>query len=236
MSLGARLLNVIAAPGEVFDSIKTTPVSHANWLTPAILLMIISIVGDVIIFSQDSINHQFSEMIDKQMEKAGARGPQAEAGRSIGILVAKISMVAGPVIGAFIVPFWSGLILWLVGAKILKGNFGYMKAVEAAGLGNMVSVLDAIVRIPLVIVVGNMFATLSLGLLVQDYNPQTLAHAALGLVNVMLFWSLIVQAIALARLSGRSFAVAAAWIFGIAIVLTGFFMGIGFGMEAVFKR
>jgi hypothetical protein len=52
----------------------------------------------------------------------------------------------------------------------------------------------------------------------------------------MLIWGLIVQSIALARLSGRSLAVAAMWIFGIAIVFTGTCMGIGFGIQAAFKH
>jgi hypothetical protein len=236
MSLAARLMNVFAAPGEVFDSLKGTPHSAANWLMPAVLILAVTLAGAAFVFSQDAINHQVGEMIDKQMEKAGVHGPQAEAGRSIGILVTKISVVVGPAIGAFIVPFWTGLILWLVGAKILKGNFGYLKAVEAGGLANMIGVLDAIVKTLLILVLGNLFASPSLALLVKDFNPQNPAHASLALVNVMLFWSLLVQSIALARLSGRSLAVAAAWIFGITIIITGFFMGIGFAMQAAFKH
>lgn len=236
MSLGARLMNIFAAPGEVFDALKGQPHAAGNWLVPAILVMVITIVGGAVLFSQDSINQQISEMIDKQMEKAGATGPQADAGRSIAMMATKISMLAGPAVGGFIVPFWTGLILWLVGAKIMKGNFGYMKAVEAGGLSNMIGVLDAIIKIPLVLVVGNLFATLSATLLVKDFNPQEPAHAALGLLNVMLIWQLLVQSVALAKLSGRSFGVAVAWIFGISFGLAAFFMGIGFGIQAIFKR
>jgi hypothetical protein len=236
MSLAARLMNVFAAPGEVFDSIKGTPHSVANWLVPAVLILVIALVGSALIFSHDGINHQVGEMIDKQMEQAGAKGPQAGAGRSIGILSTKISVVVGPAIGAFIVPFWTGLILWLVGAKILKGNFGYLKAVEAGGLANMIGVLDAIVKTLLILVLGNLFASPSLALLVKDFNPQNPAHAAIALVNVMLLWSLLVQSIALARLSGRSLAVAAAWLFGITAIIAGLFMGLGFAIQAAFKH
>jgi hypothetical protein len=56
------------------------------------------------------------------------------------------------------------------------------------------------------------------------------------LVNVMLLWSLLVQSIALARLSGRSLAVAAAWLFGITAIIAGFFMGLGFAIQAAFKH
>ena len=38
MSLAARLLNVFATPGDVFDDVKVAPASTANWLVPALLL------------------------------------------------------------------------------------------------------------------------------------------------------------------------------------------------------
>jgi hypothetical protein len=236
MSLGARLMNVIAAPGEVFDSIKGRPHAVGNWLVPAFLVLVVSIIGGLIVFSQDFASHQVGEMVDQQMAQAGVTGPQAEAGKAVALMATKVSMVVGPAVGAFVLPFWTGLILWLVGAKILKGDFGFMKAVEAGGLSNMIGVLDALVKIPLVLVVGNVFATLSAGLLVKDFNPQQPAHAALAMLNVMLFWQLIVQAVALAKLSGRSFGVALAWLFGVSFGLAAFFMGIGFGLQAVFKR
>ncbi len=231
-SLIARLMNVFVAPDEVFTEVKASPPSSANWLMPAVLVALVSLVGAWLIFSQETINHQIEEMIDRQMEQVPKA--QADAGRSIGVFVTKISVVAGPVIGAFIVPFWTGLVLWLVGTKVLKGNFGYMKAVEVGGLTNMISVLDALVKIPLIISMGNLFASPSLALLVKDFDPQKPVHGLLGMANVMLLWALIVQSIGLARLSGRSFTVAAAWIFGITAVITGFFMGIGFAFRAAF--
>jgi len=236
MSLVARLVNVFVSPGEVFAEVKASPPSPANWLMPAVLVAGVSLLGAWLVFSQETINHQIGEMIDRQMEQAHAPKAQAEAGRSIGVFVTKIMFVAGPVIGAFIVPFWTGLVLWLVGAKVLKGDFGYMKAVEVGGLTNMITVLDALVKIPLIISMGNLFASPGLALLVKDFDPQKPVHGLLGMVNVMLLWALIVQSIGLARLSGRSIAVAAAWIFGISAVITGFFMGIGFAFRAAFSR
>jgi hypothetical protein len=100
----------------------------------------------------------------------------------------------------------------------------------------MIGVLDAIVKTLLILVLGNLFASPSLALLVKDFNPQNPAHAAIALVNVMLLWSLLVQSIALARLSGRSLAVAAAWLFGITAIIAGFFMGLGFAIQAAFKH
>jgi hypothetical protein len=244
MSLGGRLLNVFATPGDVFQEVKTANVSTANWLVPALILIAVSWVAAWLIFSQDSITHQLSEITDqaiqKQVERSHMSEQQAEQARAMGEKWATISSKIGaalvPVFGGFIMPFFWGLILWLVGTKVLKGNFPYMKAVEVVGLTNMINVLDVIVRTLLIIGLGNLYAAPGLGLLVKDFDPQNTVHALLAIVNVMVFWVLAVRAIGLARLSGASLAKAALWVFGIWAAYTGFFVALGAIMRAAFKR
>jgi len=151
-SLSGRLFNVFATPGDVFQEVKTARVSAANWVVPALILIVVSWVSSWLIFSQDSIKHQLSEITDqavqKQIEKSHMSEQQAEQSRAIGEkwaqIMAKVAAVLVPVFGGFVTPFFWGLILWLVGAKVLKGDFPFMKAVEVVGLVNMVSVLDVI--------------------------------------------------------------------------------------------
>jgi len=135
----------------------------------------------------------------------------------------KVAAAAAPVVAGFVTPFFWGLILWLVGAKVLKGSFPYMKAVEVIGLANMVCVLEVIVRTLLIVGMGNLYAAPSLMLLVKEFNPQNPVHSLLAVVNVMTFWVLAVRAIGLARLSGASVAKAALWVFGIWAAYTGLF-------------
>jgi hypothetical protein len=233
MSLPARLLNIFAAPGEVFDYIKRKEHSVANWITPAVLMIAVAIIGGAFIFSNEAVNHQIDEMMDKQIESQKLPAQQAEMARKIGGTVAKVGIVAGPAVMAFILPFWSGLFIWLIGAKILKGNFGYMKGVEAAGLSSMILVLDSILKPLLVILKGNAFVTLSPVLFLNNFNPQNPMHNALNMLSVMLIWSVVVQSIAVSRLSGRSLAVSLAWMFGVTIVITGMCVGFGLGMQAL---
>lgn len=242
MSLAARLLNVVAAPGEVFDDVKASAPSVGNWLVPALMLIAVSWIGVWLIFSQDALTHQLGEMtekgIEKQIEQRQLSGAEAEQAREMGMkaamIMAKVGAVAATPFAAFIVPFWGGLIVWLFGVKVFKGNFTYMKAVEVAGLANIIGVLDAIVRTLLVLTLGNFFASPSAALLVTGYDPQNPVHALLGLVNVMTFWALGVRAVGLARLSGASFGKSAAVVFGVWAVLTGLMMGFGFGLRAIF--
>jgi hypothetical protein len=242
MSLAGRLLNVFAAPGEVFDAVKAASLSNANWLLPAVLLIVASWISAFLIFSQPAVRQQMSELADKKIdrlvEKGKMPGDQAEKAKStaekIAVTAAALSATFGALVAAFALPFWWGLILWL-GGKVLKGDFSYMKAVEAAGLANMILALEVLVRTLLVLITGNLFATPGLGLLVlKDFDPQNVVHSLLSVVNVMVLWLLLVRAIGLARLSSASVGKAAVWVFGIGAVLTGAIIGLGAAMRAAF--
>ena len=244
MSLGGRLLNVFATPGDVFQEVKDAKVSTANWLVPALILIVVSWVASLVIFSQPAINHQLSEIteqaIQKQVERSQMSEQQAEQARAMGEkwagISAKIGAALVPVFGGFVTPFFWGLIVWGVGAGLLKANIPYMKAVEVVGLANMVSVLETILRTLLIVGMGNLYASTSLVLLVKEFDPQNTVHSLLALVNVMTFWLLAVRGIGLARLSGVSFAKAIAWVFGVWAAYTGLLFGLAFIVKTAFKR
>ena len=240
-SLPARLMNVFATPGEVFEDVKAAPVSTANWLVPALLIIVVSWIAAALIFSQESFLHQVTEIADKAIEKQIEKGhmpkEQAEAARQVGQkwagISTKIGAVAGPVVAVFFFPFWRGLIFWLFGAKLFKGNFTYMKAVEVAGLANMIGVLDAIVKTLLILSLGNLFASPSLALLIKEFDPQNPVHALFAVANIMTLWALVVRSLALARLSSVSFMKAAVVVFGLWAAFTGLMIGFGFAMRAI---
>jgi hypothetical protein len=243
MSLGTRLLNVFAVPGEVFEHVKSASVSHANWLVPAFAYILVSWIGVWVIFSQDSIKNQLSETIASQIEKAVEAGKMQksqmesaqQAGEKIAMIWGKIAGAAVAVFIALVTPFWGGLIVWLAGAKVLKGSFTYMKGVEVSGLALTIAVLGEIVRILLVVVLGNLYASPSLALLVRDPNPQNPMTGVLGVFNVFLFWELGVRSLGLVRLSGAPFGKAALWVFGVWAAITGVFIGIGLAFAAAFR-
>src|SRR3989442_1348832 len=69
MSLGARIMNVFATPGEVFAQVKAGPPSTANWLAPVLLSCLVGIIYSFVVFSQDTVLHQMREQREKAMEK-----------------------------------------------------------------------------------------------------------------------------------------------------------------------
>jgi len=244
MSLGARLFNVLATPGEVFEQIKGAAVSAANWVTPGLILIAVSWLGAWLVFSQDSVQQQLKEItdqaIEKQVQKNHMSEQQAEqahaVGEKFGSIATKVAAYGAPIFVGFVIPFWWGLILWLVGTKALGGDFSYMKGVEVAGLAGIIGVLDAIIRPMLILIMGNLFASPSLAIFVKQFDTQNPVHGLLAGFNIITFWVLAVRAVGLARLSGASFGKAAAWVFGIWAGMTGLMTGFGFAMQALFNR
>ncbi len=130
LSLGSRLLNVFATPGEVFQEVKTANPSPANWVVPGLILLVVSCVASWLIFSQETIKHQMSEAtehaIQKQVEQGHLTEQQAEEARAMGEKWADIGSKIGAgvtaVVGGFITPFVWGLFIWLVGPKCSRGT------------------------------------------------------------------------------------------------------------------
>lgn len=234
-SLASRLFNVVAAPGEVFDEIRSNPPQTENWLIPAVLVVLVGFVGLLLCFSQPAIQQNMSDIVDQAIEKQAQRMPMndqaREIGESMGRIMMKASMMAEPVVTAFVMPFWWGLIIWVVGAKVYKGGFSFMKGVEVAGLANVLSVLEAIVKTLLAIGLGTIFAGPHLGMLVKDFDTTKPAHMVLAAVNLFSFWGLAVRSIGMAKLGNVSFGKAAISLFGLWFIFMAIMIGFSAGMQ-----
>ena len=66
-SLISRLLNIYAAPGDVFDEIRTSKPSTANWLVPLLLTCLVGVIYSFAVFSQENILHSMREAQEKAM-------------------------------------------------------------------------------------------------------------------------------------------------------------------------
>jgi hypothetical protein len=214
-SLPARLLNVFAVPGDVFNEVKSAPFRAGNWLVPVLLAAIIGAVSSFIIFSQPAIlqklREQQSQTFDAQV-KAG-KITQAQADKSLAILdkfmgpkTMKIFGTVGAVIGSFVRLFWWSLVLWLLALFFLKVKLPYVKLMEVVGLASMITILGLIVTLLLTVNFGKLMSTPSLALAITDFDVHNKSHLLLGILNVFTFWFLGVVASGLSRLSGAPFA------------------------------
>src|ERR1035438_9755931 len=57
MSFTARLLNVFAIPGEVFETVRASRICVANWLLPALLSAVVGALTISVILSQPSVDN-----------------------------------------------------------------------------------------------------------------------------------------------------------------------------------
>jgi hypothetical protein len=213
MSLMARLMNIFAGPGEVFDDIKTSAPTATNWLVPAVLFALVGVISCIVMFSQPAIVQQIREQQAKKMEEmakaknmsqADADKMTAAAEKLMGPTTLKIIGSVVITIVGFVRVLWWGLLLWLVG-KILKKPFGYAKSLEMFGLASMVTVLGGVVTILIAVMLGRIVATLSLVLLVKDFDIDRKTHLLLGTVNLFYFWQVGVLSVGVAKLSGVTF-------------------------------
>ena len=247
-SLAARLTNVILAPGEVFAEVKASPICHANWLVGALIFVLLSWCAAGVMFTQEPIKQQMTDMQDQALQKrfqkeinAGkmtqAKVDQMKAGvakfGSVGIVVAG---VVGPVFGAALAPFLGGFILWAVGTLIFRKSFPYMKGVEASGLTLVVAGLGALVKGLICAALGTMFTSPGLVLLVKPYDPANLLHTFLLTFDAFAIWGMVLSGIALAKLSEVSFVKAFVWVVGISVVITGGLLTFAWALQRLSER
>jgi len=228
----------------VFDEVKTSVASSANWLVPTLLLIVVGWIATAFIFTNPAIQQQMRDMTDQALQKqfANTNLPQEkiEQAKETAANIARISQTIGAYVAipfmVFFGTFFWGLVIWFLGVVVFKARFPYMKAVEAAGLVNILGILDSVIRTLLILVMGNVFAAPSLMLLVKGFDAQNTLHNVLGALELFTLWILVARAIALSRLSGVSVAKAAAWIFGIWVTYMGLFIGLGALSRALFAR
>jgi hypothetical protein len=242
MGLIARLSNVLAAPSDVFDHVRQAPVRHANWLVPVALFVLLGWVAAAVLLSQDWSKQQMLEAQLKGLHQQVEKGKmtedqfkQASAGmeKMSGVITAGI-LYGAPLMVGVISPFFWALVLWLIGTKMLGGQFGFSKALEAACLPYVIGALGTVVETLVRLVTGNLAAGLSPVLLVRDFDLTNPLHSLLPVLSLFSLWELAVRSVALSRLTLRPFGTAALVVFGAWVFVYGGQAGIGFIFRAAF--
>jgi hypothetical protein len=222
MSLAGKLLNVVAAPGDVFDEIKTAPPRVANWLVPVLLFAVVSVIAVCTLFAQPAIRQTIHEQQVKALDQKVQQGKMTQAqedqalqmmDKFMGPTMLAVLGSVGAVLNSFISVFWWALVLWLCGRWFLQARFDYLKAVEVAGLATVILMLGMILSTLLAVILGRLYVGPSLALLVDDFDPANRGHLLLGAANAVYFWHAGVLAVGLARLSAAPVVKAAIMLF-----------------------
>lgn len=213
MSLAARLLNVFAIPGEVFEVVRASRVSIGNCLLPMFLLAIVGALTAIAILSQPAVQKQKREACDQQVKalaqlvEAG-KIKQADADRAMAFArfiidprtLNLLGGAAGAAIGAARA-FWWAFVLWLLGRMFLKARLSYVKTLEVTSLALMISALGGIVPLLLMVDLPRFFAGPGLQPVVSDFEALGKNPLFPVVLTVFAFWMVGVLSVGLARLA-----------------------------------
>ena len=216
MSLAAKLLNVFAVPGEVFNDVKRTPPMLSNWLVPALLGALVGAVSAVILLSQPSIQKQLQDRqhgFIEQAEKAGKLPPQERllVEKLTGPTMIKLCGATAAVAISFVSVLWWGFVLCFIARRMLKVQVGFGKALEVAGLATMIDVLYGLVAVLLIVKLDHVGAASSLAVMTKDFDAARKGHLFAVAANIFAFWVVGVRSIGLAKLADVPY-LRAAWL------------------------
>lgn len=223
MSAPARMANILVAPSEVFDDIAKSPVSHATWVLPIILACLASLISVWVTLSDPAVQQQMREMQDQQFDKMVEQGKmtpesrkQAEAAiERFGPGMQKVTMSVGVGFASAAWLFGIALALIVLAKFALRQPLPYMKAVEIVGITGIIAVLESLVRMLLVLIFGNMYATPGPGLFLSSFDAANKFHQVLATLSLISIWYFSVLALGVAKMCNASFTKAGAWIFGL---------------------
>jgi len=214
MPLFARMMNVFAMPGEVFENVKHSPNAPSSWLVPILIACVIGTVSAMILFSQDSILQQMREMRGKAMQQQVEKGKltQAQADQAMDMVekfstptLMKVFGAAGSMVISFVRVFWWAFALWLLALLLVRIRIPFLKALEVTGLSSLIGTLGILITLLLQINLGRTTATPSLALAVHDFNPENKLHMVMGALNLIQVWMILVMAVGLSRLTNVPF-------------------------------
>jgi Yip1 domain len=209
-SLVAKVFDMLASPGEVFDEVIAAPPRLANWFVPTLLVALASLflmraanyeAGSV------SATPQAAEAQNTAPDSAVVQVKPGSVDRQ------RLSMLA-TCAGAFAGTFWSAFLLWLIGRVFLRTCFSYLKTVEVAALVGSIIALGAIVTALLIGITGDPATRPALSFFARRLPATSHVRLLLDTVNFFHLWAMAVLAMGLSRLSGVSFKESAFWVFG----------------------
>jgi hypothetical protein len=231
MSLMDKAAGIFYEPSRVFESIKTSGVSFADWFVPLLLVLVLACVASYVQLSSPDLRFQIVQQREAAIDRAVSQGKvtadQADqqramiektvgAGSTSAIVFSIISITVFIVIAFFVV----SLVWMLVGKFALKGPIDYTKAMGITGLSYWIGAVGVIFAIVVSVMMSRIDGGLQLGLLTQ-MDTQNVTYVLLSKLDLFTIWSLAVTSIGLGTLSGRKGAQPAIWVFGI-WVLWGF--------------
>ena len=182
MSVVGRILRVFYAPSETFEAVAEQR-SVADWLLPTALVAVVIFVSTYL---------TSSIYVTEALEKMPAEQPSVEG---TGDAIRISGLVAAPVM-TFVMLFIGAAIYLLVG-KLLGGLLSYGHCLPIVAYTSLVSIIQHIVKTPLVLVTGTMDVQTGLGMFLSEEARGTFGGHLLSLIDPFVVWMVVVAGLGL---------------------------------------
>ncbi len=187
MSVVGRILRVFYAPSETFEAVAEQR-SAADWLVPTI------VVALAIFFSTYLTSPIY---VAEAMGQIREQAPAEQGGEMENTATAiRISgLIAAPVM-TFVMLFIGAAIYLLVG-KLLGGLLGYGHCLALVAYTSLISILQHVVKTPLVLANETMNVQLGLGMFLSEEAQKSFGGALLSLIDPFIVWMIVIAGLGL---------------------------------------
>jgi hypothetical protein len=191
LSTGQLLTAIFTNPGEAFKSLSAKP----NWIIPVIIILVISLVSG---FLMGDITAELtkeriiaSEKFTEEMKDQMLAGMEAQANSPL----VYVQMVIGVLVVVLIPVFFVAAIFLLTGNFVLGGQSDYKTMLAVYSWGLMVSVPEAIIKIPMILINKTIHVYTSLALLFDPSESGTALFKFANAIDIFSLWRVALWAI-----------------------------------------
>jgi hypothetical protein len=236
-SIGSSIVNVFAAPAEVFTNLHTTESKPSLWILPLVGSIAAVLIMILIGFSSQSLKSQRIDATRMTLEQRVTEGKmsQEQLDRTMegmekgGGIILAIQIVAVTIIFSIIF-FLSALILWLGSKTILKIPAGYEKFLELCGIATWIGVLGVFIQTLMMIGLDSIYAQPNAAIFFfQNFDITNSTHKALAMINFFGIWQTIVIGIGLQKWSNKGITLPMIISFIVWMLIIGLMLLLGFG-------
>ena len=187
MSVGDRMLRVFYAPSETFEAVAEQR-SAADWLVPTI------VVALAIFFSTYLTSPIYvAEMMEQMREQVPAEQGGEMENTATAIRIS--GLIAAPVM-TFVMLFIGAAIYLLVG-KLLGGLLGYGHCLALVAYTSLISILQHVVKTPLVLANETMKVQIGLGMFLSEEAQKSFGGALLSSIDPFVVWMIVIAGLGL---------------------------------------
>ncbi|MDE2808189.1 MAG: YIP1 family protein [Gemmatimonadota bacterium] len=186
MSVVGRILRVFYAPSETFEAVAEQR-SAADWLVPTIIVAAVIFVSTYL-----TSPIYVAETMEQIREQTPAEQPTVEG---TGDAIRISGLIAAPVM-TFVMLFIGAAIYLLVG-KLLGGLLGYGHCLALVAYTSLISILQHIVKTPLVLANETMDVQIGLGMFLSEEARQSFGGHLLSLIDPFIVWMIVIAGLGL---------------------------------------